>query len=210
MSSSIDYSSPRTQFTFDGNKNTVFKKDTQNFINSVGVHELNTLLNLSFLDTFMSKGNIIEPHYHQNAAELVYCVSGCITVSIYHPFLKQLMQFTITPGQVVNVPQGWWHFIVAQVDHTHFLAIFDANTPEVILGSDLLKFTPPSIMARTYCIDEQQWIQTIAPVKPQTFIGPYKDCYQQQPYQQTFYHGYSHPTMPMMRQSPTSYPTMLS
>ena len=210
MSSSINYSLPNTQFTFDGNKNTIFKKDTHNFINSVGVNELNSLKKLSFLDTFMSKGNIIEPHYHQNAAELVYCISGCITASIYHPFLKQLMQFTISPGQVVNIPQGWWHFIVAQVDQTHFLAIFDANTPEVILGSDLLKFTPPSIVARTYCIDEQQWKQTISPVKPQTFIGPYKDCYQQQSHQQPYYHPYTHLTMPMMQQPLNSYPNILS
>jgi hypothetical protein len=46
----------------------------------------------------------------------------------------------------------------------------------VILGSDILKFTPANIMAHTYCLDENQWNQVIAPVKPSTYIGPYTDC----------------------------------
>lgn len=61
-------------------------------------------------------------------------------------------------------------------DHTHLLAIFNAPTPQVILGSDILKFTPSNIMAHTYCLDENQWNQMISPVKPSTYIGPYKDC----------------------------------
>jgi len=50
---------------------------------------------------------------------------------------------------VANVPQGWWHYEVAAVDNTHLLAIFNARTPQVILGSNILKFTPPNIMSHT-------------------------------------------------------------
>lgn len=116
--------------------------------------------------------NVIEPHYHQNAAELVYCIAGAATVSILNPFTKQIQSYCITPGQVVNVPKGWWHYEVATVDHTHLLAIFDAPTPEVILGSDILKFTPADIMAHTYGMNENLWKKAIAPVKPSLFIGP--------------------------------------
>ncbi|MNC61398.1 hypothetical protein D3C81_2035000 [compost metagenome] len=77
---------------------------------------------------------------------------------------------------MVNVPQGWWHYEMATTDNTHILAIFNAPTPEVILGSDILKFTPTNIMAHTYCIDENKWKEAIAPVKPTTYIGPYADC----------------------------------
>ncbi|HWK21485.1 MAG TPA: cupin domain-containing protein [Ureibacillus sp.] len=207
MSSSIDFSSPATQFSFDVNKSQLFKKDQQNFINVLGVSQLNSLKNISMLDTFLSKGNIVEPHYHQNAAELVYCISGCITVSIYHPFMKQLMQFTLTPGQVANVPQGWWHYIEALTDHSHFLAIFDSNTPEVILGSEILKFTPPSIMARTYCMDEHQWKQTVAPINPPTFIGPDKDCQSNHHYQQPYHSHTPQYQIPVpMQHHPRHYP----
>ena len=176
MSSTVDYSSPTAQFTFDVNKNPLFKKNDRNIINVLGIDQLNTLDNVSLLDIYLSKNNVIEPHYHQNAAELVYCISGAITVSILNPYTKQLHHYPITPGQVANVPQGWWHYEVATVDNTHILAIFNAPTPEVILGSDILKLTPANIMAHTYCMDEEEWNKVIAPVKPATFIGPPEDC----------------------------------
>lgn len=176
MTSEWDYTSPSTQFTYDVNKSPLFRKDHNNFINVLGVQQLNTLDNVSLLDIFLSANNVVEPHYHQNAAELVYCISGEAKVSILNPFTKQLLHYTITPGQVANVPQGWWHYEVATVDHTHLLAIFNAPTPQVILGSDLLKLTPANILSHTYCIDENEWKQTVAPVKPATFIGPPNNC----------------------------------
>lgn len=182
----MDYTSPSTQFTFDLNKSPLFIKNNQNYINVLGIKQLNTLENVSLLDIFLSTNNVVEPHYHQNAAELVYCISGSATVSILNPYTKQILNYTITPGQVANVPQGWWHYEIALVDNTHLLAIFNAPTPEVILGSDILKFTPSNIMSHTYCLDENQWKQTIAPIKPSTYIGPYTDCSRMQeknPYQ---------------------------
>lgn len=173
----MDYTSPSTQYFFDVNKSPLFIKDNKNFINVLGIKQLNTLENVSLLDIFLSTNNVVEPHYHQNAAQLVYCISGSATVSMLNPYTKQIHNYTITPGQVANVPQGWWHYEVAIVDNTHLLAIFDAPTPEVILGSDILKFTPANIMAHTYCLDENHWKQVIAPVKPSTYIGPYQDCH---------------------------------
>ncbi|AEH49192.1 cupin domain-containing protein [Parageobacillus thermoglucosidasius] len=176
MVSYMDNTSQAPQYTFDINKSPLFKKDNNNYINVLGVKQLNTLENVSLLDIFLSANNVIEPHYHPNAAELVYCISGAATVSILNPFTKQLLHYSMTPGHVVNIPRGWWHYEVAKVNNTHLLAIFDAPTPEVILGSDILKFTPAKIMAHTYCLDENQWKQAIAPIKPSTYIGPYKNC----------------------------------
>lgn len=172
MSESIDLSSPAAQFAFDLNTNPFFIKNQQNYINLAGVEQLNTLDHVSLLDIYMSAHQIIEPHYHQNAAETIYCISGSVTVSILNPFTKQILNYTITPGQIVNVPKGWWHYELALTDQTHLLAIFNAPMPEVILGSDLLKLTPANIMAYTYCIPEQLWREAIARVKPATFIGP--------------------------------------
>ncbi|MBS4189321.1 cupin domain-containing protein [Bacillus sp. FJAT-49705] len=176
MVSYLDYTSPLVRFSFDVNKSPIMKKDNQNYINVLSVNQLNTLENVSLLDIFLSANNVVEPHYHQNAAELVYCISGAAIVSLLNPFTKQIQNYPITPGQVANVPQGWWHYEVATVDNTHLLAIFNAPIPEVILGSDILKLTPSEIMAHTYCLDENQWKQAIAPVKPSTFIGPPKSC----------------------------------
>ncbi|MBM7553528.1 cupin domain-containing protein [Thalassobacillus pellis] len=181
MTNDIDYTSPSAHFKFDMNNSTLFKKDNQNFINILGIKQLNTLQNTSLLDIYLSKGNVVEPHYHQNAAELVYGISGAATISMLNPNTKQYLHYSITPGQVVNVPQGWWHYEIANADNTHLLAIFDAPTPEVVLGSDILKFTPASIMAHTYCMDEAQWKQTTAPIQPTTYIGPSCSTNQQSP-----------------------------
>lgn len=177
MVSYMDYTSPSTQFFFDVNKSNFMKKDNQNYINALGVKQLNTLENVSLLDIYLSTDNVVEPHYHQNAAELVYCISGAATVSLLNPFTKQIQNYPIKPGQVANVPQGWWHYEVANADNTHLLAIFNAPTPEVILGSDILKLTPANIMAHTYCMDENQWKKAIATVQPSTFIGPPANCH---------------------------------
>lgn len=176
MTSYMDYKSPNTQFTFDVNSNTTFKKDANNYINTLSIKELNTLDNTSLLDIFLSKSNVVEPHYHQNAAELVYCISGAAVVSIINPFTNELLHFPICPGQVANVPQGWWHYEVATMDCTHLLAIFNAPVPEVILGSDILSLTPANVLAHTYCLNEAKVKDALAPLQPGTFIGPPADC----------------------------------
>nr|WP_251035716.1 cupin domain-containing protein [Paenibacillus sp. ISL-20] len=156
-----------------------FKKDSRNYINSLSIKELNTLGNASLLDIYLSTGNVIEPHIHQNASELVYVISGAVIVSIVNPFTKELLNFTLTPGQVVLVPQGWWHYEMATVDNTHLIAIFDAPVPEFIGGSDLLRLTPASVFAHTYCLDEAKVKDTLAPITDTVIIGPPNNCSQQ-------------------------------
>lgn len=176
----MDFTSPSVQFTYDLSNNTIFKKDARNYINSLSIKQLNTLGNVSLLDIFLSTGNVVEPHTHQNATELVYCISGAAVVSIINPFTKELLNFPIQPGQVANVPQGWWHYEMATVDNTHLLAIFDAPIPEFIGASDMLRLTPASVFAHTYCLNEAQVKATFAPITQTVFIGPPNDCHTQQ------------------------------
>ncbi|WP_308634877.1 cupin domain-containing protein [Paenibacillus silvisoli] len=173
----MDYTSPNVQFTYNMNNNTTFKKDANNYINTLSNQELNTLVDVSLLDIFMSKGNVVEPHYHQNAAELVYLISGSIVLSLINPFTNELLHFPLhQPGQVANVPQGWWHYEVATADNTHLLAIFDAPVPQFIGGSDLLRLTPAHILAHTYCLNEAKVKETLAPITQTVFIGPPANC----------------------------------
>ncbi|WP_430007643.1 cupin domain-containing protein [Metabacillus idriensis] len=209
----IDYTSPKNKYTYDLNNNQLFKGDARNYINSLGRNNMNTLGNVSLLDIFLSKGKYVEPHIHQNASELVYCVSGSAVVSFINPFTNQLMNFPIKPGQVANVPQGFWHYEVASEDNTHLLAIFDAPYPQAIFGSDILRLTPANVMADTYCLDERKWKEDIAPIKKTVIIGPSNDCngrqefeppvmtYQQQlpaynPYAAQYYNPQGHTQYP--------------
>lgn len=134
------------------------------------------MTNLSLLDIYLSKGNVVEPHYHQNAAELVYCISGAAEISLINPFTNQLLHFNVVPGQVVNIPQGWWHYEIATLDNTHLLAIFDAPVPDVIYGSDILRLTPSNVLAYTYCLDEAKLKDTLAPLTDTVVLGPPNGC----------------------------------
>lgn len=77
----MDYTLPTTEFTYDLSNNPLFKKDENNYINALSIKQLNTLGNVSLLDIFLNTGNVVEPHTHQNATELVYCISGAAVVS---------------------------------------------------------------------------------------------------------------------------------
>lgn len=174
----MDYTSPSVQFTYDMRNNLFFKKDDRNYIDALSIKQLNTLGNTSLLDIYLTTGNVVEPHIHQNATELVYCVTGEAVVSLINPFTNQLLNFTIQPGQVANVPQGWWHYEIANTDNTHLLAVFDAPIPEVIFGSDILRLTPASVWAHTYCLDENKVKETFAPITNTVVIGPPRGCQQ--------------------------------
>lgn len=168
----VDYTDPKIKYSYDVNKSNFFKRDNQNYINVLGEQQLNSLENVSLLDIYLSKDIVVEPHVHQNAAELVYCISGSATVSLLNPFTKKIQNYTITPAQVANVPQGWWHYEIANTNNTHLLAIFNAPTPEAIFGSDLLRLTPPDLMAHTYSMDVNKWKSTISPINKTTILGP--------------------------------------
>lgn len=172
----MDYTAPTVQFTYDVSDSLFYKKNNANYINVLSNKQLNTLTDTSLLDIFLSEGNVIEPHYHQNASELVYCISGAAVVSLLNPFTNKILNFPITPGQVTNVPQGWWHYEIATENNTHLLAIFDAPIPEVILGSDILRLTPANVFAHSYCLNEAKVADTFAPITSSVLIGPPADC----------------------------------
>ncbi|WP_130859951.1 cupin domain-containing protein [Gracilibacillus phocaeensis] len=200
----IDYQSPNNQFYFDLRNNPFFQRDQQNFINAVGRDQVNTLGNASILDIYLSQGKYVEPHIHQNASEIVYCVSGAAIVSFINPFTNQLHHIPIQPGQIANVPQGFWHYEVATVDDTHLLAIFDAPYPQAIFGSDILRLTPSEVMANSYCLDKQEWQEAVEPIKQTVIIGPPDGCQRQE----TTYTEYLPYTYPYTGQtSSTFYPT---
>ncbi|MCA0754758.1 cupin domain-containing protein [Paenibacillus sp. N4] len=176
MASYVDYSSPGAQFAYDLNDSPLFRKDSNNYVNVLSSKQLNTLAGTSLLDIFLSKGNVVEPHYHPNADELVYCISGIADIALLNLNTNRYQYYRIQPGQVVNLPQGWWHYEIAVTDQTHLLAIFNAPIPEVVFGSDLLRLTPPGVFAYTYCLDETTLQAALSPIRDTVFLGPPAGC----------------------------------
>ncbi len=193
----MDYTSPNVQYFSDVNKNRLITRNSQNFVNRLGRDDLNTLGEVSLLDIYLSQGRVVEPHYHQNAAEISYCISGSAVVSLINPFNNEVTNIPITPGQVANIPQGWWHWQIASEDHTHLLAIFDAPYPEYIFGSDILTKTPIEVLAHTYCLDPEKLRNTLAPLKNETIvIGPTDECVEKNHQKKQGYSNVSHSNMP--------------
>jgi oxalate decarboxylase/phosphoglucose isomerase-like protein (cupin superfamily) len=176
VASDFNFAAPTAQFSSDLSNNPYFKKDARNYINMLNITQLNTLGNYSLLDIYLSAGNLVEPHYHQNCSELVYCISGAGYVSMINPFTKKLTHFPVKPGSAVNVPQGWWHYDVATEDNTHFLAIFDAPVAGAIFGSDILRLTPSNVLAYSYCLNDTKLEELLAPLHDTVIISPPADC----------------------------------
>ena len=167
------------KFTYDLSDNLIFKKNEQNYIDALGIQQLNTIGNIYFLDIFLSKDNYVDLHYHPNASELTYCISGKVEISFINPTPNEWQQYILEPGEAVSIPQGFWHCAKALEDDTHLLATHDTNNLQTMFGSDILRMTPKEVMANIYCLDEMALETVLEPIDETIVIGPPTSCEQQ-------------------------------
>jgi oxalate decarboxylase/phosphoglucose isomerase-like protein (cupin superfamily) len=165
-------SDPSLNLFYDLIDATFFKQNEKNVIYELTANQLPVLQNLALLDIYLSKGHIVEPHWHPNSAELVYVIRGEVIVSILNPFSLQVLTYRAKPSQVVYVPMGWWHWEMAATDHTHLLAIFDNASPQVVFGSDVLRKTPKEVFQLSYGVNAEQLAQVLKPITETVVIGP--------------------------------------
>lgn len=190
----IDYKDPNLQYSLDVARSRFFTKNQNNYINVASQEQLKTMGNVFLLDVFLSANNMAEPHYHINASELIYCITGETTVSMINPKTNKLKSITIRPQQIVTIPQGWWHYFSASKDNTHVLTIYDTAQLDTVWGSDVLRLTPSEVFEHAYCLDKRQIQQALAPIKDTVILGPPAHCkhgghrpYDQEAYYQTYY-----------------------
>lgn len=160
-------------------KNRMFTKNKNNYMNELGKQQLPTLGRIYLIDVFLNNGNIVEPHYHSNASELLYCVTGTAIVSLINPFANELKNIQIKRQQVISIPRGWWHYFIAKEDNTHILTIYDTDDLHTVWGSDVLRLTPKEVFSQAYCLHEKQTKQTLAAIKDTVIIGPPLHCLKQ-------------------------------
>lgn len=75
----------------------------------------------------LKKGDVREPHWHPNASELSYCLSGRAEMSIFLGSPNRVHDsFTIEPGNIVFVPQGYLHdFDIVSNEEAKFVLVFN-------------------------------------------------------------------------------------
>jgi oxalate decarboxylase len=78
----------------------------------------------------LKKGGVREPHWHPNAAELSYCITGNAKMTIFSINAHQ-DTFTINPGQLTFVPRGYWHDIEnIGNEEAKFVIVYNNEKPE--------------------------------------------------------------------------------
>lgn len=157
---------------FDSRNNIFFKRNEENIAYEVTSTQLPAMQGGAFVDLFLTKGHIREPHWHPNAWELDVVVSGEIVTSIVNPDTKQLQHYRARPGQVVFIPMAWWHWITPISEKVHLHLFFNNDQVESAEGSDMLRLTPPEVFQAAYNIHAEQLAELLAPLTESVVIGP--------------------------------------
>lgn len=163
--------SPAVTLGGDSNVYLNYKRDGSNYITQLFGAQL-PAIKTGLFNIHMSKGMIVQPHWHTNATELVFVISGEIVTSVFDPHARKLLTYKLTSGQVCVLPQGWFHWIIVMSEHTHFLTVFNVPTPDIVYGSDFLKSIPPEVMKCAYNLDPGLYAETVSPIRESVIIGP--------------------------------------
>lgn len=107
--------------------------------------------NVTLSPLYLKKNDATPIRSHTNASALVYCVQGVVNVSMAHP-MNVVKTYAISSGQVVNIPQGLWHFIEAK-EESRCLVILDHNEPRTVLASEVEERVYPSKIAAAKAIE---------------------------------------------------------
>ncbi|WP_405114487.1 cupin domain-containing protein [Paenibacillus sp. FSL K6-1217] len=166
---------PDLKLAADSNQVLNYKRDANNYITQLFAEQLPAIRN-GFFNAHMSKGFIVQPHWHTNVTEMIFVISGELIASVFDPFTQKLMTYHLKAGQIAVFPKGWFHWILAESEQAHFLAIFDAPTPDIVYGSDFLRAVPAEVIQRAYCINEEEYAKAVAPLKESIILGPPPGC----------------------------------
>jgi oxalate decarboxylase len=105
----------------------------------------------------LKKGGVLEPHWHPNAAELGYCIGGRAEMTIYPSNADAdsftVDTFTIDPGEMVFIPQGFMHDIEnISNEEAKFVIAYNNERPTTIGVSGSVGSMPNLVMDKTFGI----------------------------------------------------------
>src|SRR5919108_6280495 len=103
----------------------------------------------------LDNGGIREPHWHPNAAELGYCLSGEALMTIFSPGAGH-DTFTVDTGDIVFVPRGYLHHIEnINQGETKFAIAFNHEMPEDIGISGSTGAMTDTVLAATFGLSSE-------------------------------------------------------
>jgi oxalate decarboxylase len=139
---------------------------TPQFSNSAGSQTIAASNNFPILAgwgmaTFLirlKENGVLEPHWHPNSAELSYCIRGRARVTIFPSNSDAdsftVNTFTVDPGEIVFVPQGFMHNIENISNGEAKFVIAHSNEQPTTLGmSGSVGSMPDWVMNKTFGIN---------------------------------------------------------
>jgi oxalate decarboxylase/phosphoglucose isomerase-like protein (cupin superfamily) len=156
---------------FDLKRNLTVRRDNS-FLYEVTCAQIPMMQVLSLGDLYLTKGHMREPHWHPNADELDYIISGEVTISILNPNTLHVCNYRLKPGQVTFIPKGWFHWIIPNTEEAHMLVYFNDGKIESVEGSDVLRLTPSEVFQQAYDIHARQFAKEVASITETLSIGP--------------------------------------
>ncbi len=102
----------------------------------------------------LKPGALRIPHWHPNANELDYVISGQAIIGLGAPDdVNPIAQtFEVFAGQIAWLPQGWFHYIKngSETEDLKMLVIFSADMPDDIGISKAFQATPSDVLGMAF------------------------------------------------------------
>jgi oxalate decarboxylase len=120
-----------------------------------------SLEGLAMASLILKPGGIRIPHWHPNANEMDYVISGKAAIALFGPTSEAnpggiIEHFVLEPGDISFLPQGWFHSI-QNVGHgdLHILVIFNNPSPQDIGLSFGLGAMQVEVVAKVLGVSEE-------------------------------------------------------
>lgn len=128
----------------------VVHSDENGSIVRLTAEEFPILKRLSIKRLVLEPGTMREPHWHANANELAYCVSGTVLVSVLDDG-SSFSSFTVTAGQMFHIDSGSLHHLEnIGDDRAEFIIAFSDERPEDFALSSALGAMSDAVLGNTY------------------------------------------------------------
>lgn len=114
---------------------------------------LPTLQGLAVYDLVLAEKGVREPHWHPNAAELNYLISGTARITLLSPS-GSVDTFDMQAGDLSFMPRGYFHHIEnTGTEPAHFTVFFNHQFPSDIGLSGCLGAYSNNILGPLYGVD---------------------------------------------------------
>lgn len=105
----------------------------------------------------LEPGAVRIPHWHPDAAELDYVLSGKAKIGLGFPD-GEWERFKVEAGQIAVLPQGWFHYIQNVGEETlRMLVIFNNSAPNDIGISQGFQAIPKEVLGITFDVSPERF-----------------------------------------------------